>query len=238
MSRASSRIGSFWHAAAAPAECAAVVKADGYGLGASVIAKALAKAGCRLFFVATLDEALALRKTLPETFEIAMLNGLMPGSGEELAEAQLVPVLNDPGQIAEWQRIAAARGPLPAMLHVDSGMARLGLTTREFDRVADNLCRPGPIRWRAVMSHLACAEIPDHPLNPDATRDLYVAMPPDARRAREPCRLIGDLSRPRLPLRSGPPGSRALRRQPAAGPAQPDAPNCPAEGKNPANPRR
>jgi len=160
---------------AAPAECAAVVKADGYGLGASVIAKALAKAGCRLFFVATLDEALALRKTLPEIFEIAMLNGLMSGSGEELAEAQIVPVLNDPGQIAEWQRIAAARGPLPAVLHVDSGMARLGLTTREFDYIADNLCRPGPIGWRLVMSHLACAEISDHPLNPDQ-REIFMSQ--------------------------------------------------------------
>ncbi len=150
---------------AAPAECAAVVKADGYGLGAAIIATTLAKAGCRRFFVATLDEALVLRTTLPEAIEIVVLNGLMPGSGGEFAEARLVPVLNDPGQISEWQRIAAARGPLPAILHVDTGMARLGLTNREFDRIADDLCRAGPIRWQAVMSHLACAEIGDHPLN-------------------------------------------------------------------------
>lgn len=160
---------------AAPAECAAVVKADGYGLGAAVVAGALAAAGCRRFFVATLDEALALRKILPEAAEIAVLNGLMPGSGAEFAEARLVPVLNEPGQIAEWQRLAAAHGPLPAMLHVDSGMARLGLTKREFDSIADDLCGAGPIRWRAVMSHLACAELPDHPLNP-RQRDAFLSQ--------------------------------------------------------------
>ena len=112
----------------APAECAAVVKANGYGLGAAVVAAALAAAGCRHFFVATLDEALGLRETLSEPCEIAVFNGPVPGSAEEFAAARLVPVLNDPGQIAEWQQLAAARRPLPAMLHLDTGMARLGLT--------------------------------------------------------------------------------------------------------------
>ena len=134
---------------AAPAECAAVVKADGYGLGAAIIATALAKAGCRRFFVATLDEALALRDTLPEAVEIVVLNGLMPGSGGEFAEARLVPVLNDPGQIAEWQRIAAARGPLPAILHVDTGMARLGLTK---SRIRPYRRRPLPGRADPLAS--------------------------------------------------------------------------------------
>jgi alanine racemase len=151
----------------APAGCAAVVKADGYGLGASVVAGALAAAGCRRFFVATLDEALGLRRTLAEPGEIAVLNGPVPGSADEFVEARLVPVLNDPGQIAEWQRAAKRRGPLPAMLHLDTGMARLGLTEREFDHVTDEPCRSGVIRWRAVLSHLACADEPNHPLNRD-----------------------------------------------------------------------
>ena len=149
----------------APAECAAVVKADGYGLGAAPVATALAAAGCRRFFVATLDEALSLRETLARHCKIAVLNGPVPGSAEEFAEARLVPVLNDPGQIAEWQHLAATRGPLPAMLHLDTGMARLGLTAREFERFADGLQRPGTIRWRALLSHLACADEPDHALN-------------------------------------------------------------------------
>lgn len=148
-----------------PAECAAVVKADGYGLGAVPVAQALAAAGCRLFFVATLDEGLALRKAAPQACEIAVLHGPPPNSAAEFAEAGLVPVLNDPGQVAEWRRIAARRGPLPAMLHLDTGMARLGMTPRDFGRLADDLCRPSLIRWRALLSHLACADEPDHPLN-------------------------------------------------------------------------
>jgi alanine racemase len=151
----------------APASCAAVVKADGYGLGASVVAGALAAAGCRRFFVATLDEALALRPQLPEPSEIVVLSGPLAGSGEEFAESRFVPVLNDPGQIIEWQHVAARRGPQPAMLHLDTGLARLGLTKREFDSLVDELQRPGWIRWRALLSHLACADEPGHPLNRD-----------------------------------------------------------------------
>jgi alanine racemase len=151
---------------AAPAQCAAVVKADGYGLGALAVAGALAAAGCRRFFVATLDEGLALRQALPPICEIAVLNGPVPGSADEFAAACLVPVLNHPGQIEEWRNLAGARGPLPAMLHVDTGMARLGLSAREFAGLADDLGSCGTIRWRALLSHLACADEPGHPLNP------------------------------------------------------------------------
>jgi alanine racemase len=149
----------------APAECAAVVKADAYGLGATVVAPALAAAGCRSFFVATLDEGLALHKCLPAHCEIAVFNGPIASSAAEFAEAGLVPVLNHPGQIAEWAGLAAKRGSLPAMLHVDTGMARLGLSPREFANLADAFHHTRAIRWRALLSHLACAEAPGHPLN-------------------------------------------------------------------------
>ncbi len=149
----------------APAACAAVVKADAYGLGAQAVAPALAAAGCRRFFVATIDEAMALREALPGSFEIAVLNGPAPGSAGEFAARGLIPVLNDPGQIADWEQAAARQGPLPAMLQIDTGMARLGLTTREFERLADDQLRSGAICWRAVISHLACADQQGHPLN-------------------------------------------------------------------------
>jgi alanine racemase len=158
----------------APAGCAAVVKADAYGLGAAAVASTLAAAGCRRFFVATLDEALALRAALPDPVEIAVLNGPAPGSAAEFAARGLVPVLNDPGQIAEWEQAAARQGPLPAMLHVDTGMARLGLTLPEFERLADGLRRSVAVCWRALISHLACADELDHPLNADQ-RARFVA---------------------------------------------------------------
>src|SRR5438105_1616442 len=127
---------------AEPAECAAVVKADAYGLGARLVAPALAAAGCRRFFVATIDEGIALRTVLPELAEIAVFNGLLPGCVDDFFEFHLVPVLNDPGQIADWRSAASRHGKGPAILHLDTGMARLGLTLREFDRVAHALCRP------------------------------------------------------------------------------------------------
>jgi alanine racemase len=147
------------------AQCAAVVKADAYGLGAAQVATALAGAGCRLFFVATLEEGLALRRVLREPLEIAVLNGLLPGCAEEFARQRLIPVLNDPGQITNWRRIAAPQRGVPAMLQLDTGMARLGLTMREFERLADELSQRGAIGWRGLISHLACADEPAHSLN-------------------------------------------------------------------------
>jgi len=132
----------------APVSCAAVVKADAYGLGAPAVATALAEGGCQRFFVATLDEALALRTAIPYPLEIAVFNGPAPGSAAEFVEHALVPVLNDPGQIEDWGRAGTRQGPLPAMLHVDTGMARLGLTLREFERLADSLRCRGAIWWR------------------------------------------------------------------------------------------
>jgi alanine racemase len=157
-----------------PAGCAAVVKADAYGLGAQLVAPALAEAGCRRFFVATIDEGIALRKALPESTEIAVFNGLLPGCADDFIEFRLVPVLNDPGQIAEWRSAASRHGKGPAILHLDTGMARLGLTLGEFDRLAEELCRPDPIGWRALISHLACSDDPQHPLN-DIQLDRFSA---------------------------------------------------------------
>src|ERR1700736_2507158 len=113
-----------------PAGCAAVVKADAYGLGAPLVAPALAAAGCRRFFVATIDEGIALRRVLPESAEIAVLNGLLPRCADDFIEFGLVPVLNDPGQIADWQFAASRYGNRPAILQIDTGMAPLGLTAR------------------------------------------------------------------------------------------------------------
>jgi alanine racemase len=145
---------------AAPARCAAVVKADAYGLGAAPVARALAASGCQMFFVATLDEGIALRAALGPTPEIAILNGPFPGTAGEFAEHRLIPVLNEPGQIEAWQR--GNQRQRPAMLHVDTGMARLGLGACEFSALMQN---PPPIAWCAVMSHLACADRPDRPMN-------------------------------------------------------------------------
>ncbi len=148
-----------------PAECAAVVKANGYGLGAGPVARALAAVGCRLFFVATLDEGIALRRALESRAEIAVLNGPLASTEADFVAEDLIPVLNDPGQIKAWQQIAQQQGGLPAMLHVDTGMSRLGLTGREFAAFADDPSRWRAIRWRALMSHLACADTPEHALN-------------------------------------------------------------------------
>lgn len=141
-------------------EAAAVVKADAYGLGMAQVAPALAAVGCRLFFVATLDEGLALRRQLPD-IDIAVFNGPIAGNEADFAAARLIPVLNDLGQIDAWRRFRTA----PAMLHVDTGMGRLGLPPGEVAVLAAEPERLAGFALAAIISHLACADEPAHPLN-------------------------------------------------------------------------
>jgi alanine racemase len=155
--------------------CAAVVKADAYGLGAAAVAPALAAEGCRQFFVAHLDEALALRLVLPEA-EIFVLNGLPSGAEPECARHRVTPVVNSLVQLDAW----AAHGlrlqrPLPAALQVDSGMSRLGLGEAGLDTLAASPGRLDGIELRLVMSHLACAERQDHPMNREQLRRFEAA---------------------------------------------------------------
>ncbi|MBP0446607.1 alanine racemase [Roseomonas sp. SSH11] len=145
------------HAGMGGGEVGAAVKADAYGLGAARVAPALAAAGCRHFFVAQLSEGMALRPALGPEPMIMVLNGFPPGADEE---AGLIPVLNSPGDIAAWSGTGR-----DVLLHLDTGMARLGLTPAEAEALAAD---PSPLkgmRVRYVMTHLACADEPQNPMN-------------------------------------------------------------------------
>lgn len=148
-------------------EAAAVVKADCYGLGAERIAPALAAAGCRTFFVATIDEGVALRRVVGDR-TIHVLGGPLPGATADLAEHNLTPVLNSLEQIGLWAGYASAIGKrLPGVLHLDTGMSRLGLDTQAVDRLAADPSLLAAIEPTVVMSHMACADEAEHPKNSD-----------------------------------------------------------------------
>lgn len=147
------------------ATCAAVVKADAYGLGAREVIPALAAAGCRSFFVATVDEALAARGLAPDA-DVHLLGGLMGGAAETLARHAIRPALNHLGEIAEWAALARRLDrALPAAIHIDTGMNRLGLGPDELDRLVDEPGRLGGIDIAFWMTHLACADEATHPMN-------------------------------------------------------------------------
>lgn len=145
---------------AAPAVVAGVVKADAYGLGMDRVAPALRRAGCSLFFVAGLEEGASLRALLPDV-EIAVLSAPVEGFQAAYRDYRLLPVLNHAGDLAAWPGE-------DAVLHIDTGMTRLGLDPAD----AAVLERR---RFRLVMSHLACADEPDHPLN-EAQRRLFAEL--------------------------------------------------------------
>ena len=148
---------------AAPGAVAGVVKANAYGLGAAQVAPALYAVGCRHFFVAHLSEGMALRAALGAGPMIAVLNGFAPGADEEAA---LMPVLNSLGDVLAHAAAGRSAGRArPALLHLDTGMARLGLDAGEQARLAADHSLLAGLDLLYVMSHLACADEPDHPLN-------------------------------------------------------------------------
>ena len=149
-----------------PAAVAAVVKADAYGLGAARVVPALVEAGCDSFFVARLEEGIALRKIAPLA-RIFVLDGADPDSVPALLRFSLTPALNSLAQIAAWSAAArVGRTPLDAVLHVDTGMNRLGLTAEELATLAaEQAKRLAGLNLVLVMSHLACADEPQNKMN-------------------------------------------------------------------------
>jgi len=160
---------------------AAVVKADGYGLGAAKVAPALAQAGCDTFFVARLEEGIALRPLVPEA-RIFVLDGAMPSAVPALIRFCLTPVLNNLAQIAAWSAAGAGTGGLDAVLHVDTGMNRLGLPPEELAILADERDRRlAGVNVVLVMSHLACADEPGNRMNQQQLsrfRQALAMLPP------------------------------------------------------------
>ena len=169
-----------WRALAAraqPAECGAVVKADAYGLGVDRVVPAHRAAGCRTFFVASLDEAIDVSRLLAEAVAradsgerggatIYVLHGLIPGSETDFLEHGLQPILNSLAEIDRWSAHAASLDrPLAAALHIDTGMARLGLPPQELAQLAADPSRLRALRVTLILSHLACPDTPAHPLN-------------------------------------------------------------------------
>jgi len=142
------------------------VKADAYGLGASRVAPAFYDAGCRDFFVAHLGEAIALKPFLQPDATLYVLNGLPPGTEAACARDGILPVLNSLEQIENWGALAARQGrKLPALLQLDTGMSRLGLSASEFERLLENFALLDNIDIKFVISHLASGDEPENAAN-------------------------------------------------------------------------
>jgi len=152
----------------------AVVKADAYGVGAAKVAPALHEAGCGQFFVALLDEAIAVRDRVPGAM-LAVLGGPQPGSEPDYVSNDITPVLNSLAEIDAWTATARKAGRvLPAILHVDTGMSRLGLDPRELAELQQDHSRLRGIELRYIMTHLVAAECPEETLN-EAQRRRFAA---------------------------------------------------------------
>lgn len=165
----------------APSVCAAVVKADGYGLGIRHVARALHHAGCRHFFTATHREGIVLRSLLPNV-EIFVLEGFTEGAKEAFGEHRLVPVLISATQAEQWAALATGEGrKLPAVFDLDSGMTRLGFASDELRRFLADSDAITQLDVRYVMTHFASADEPGSELSREQLarfNDLRSLLPP------------------------------------------------------------
>lgn len=142
-----------------PAETGAAVKADAYGLGAGPVARRLAAAGARSFFVALAEEGAAIRQALGAGPRIFVLSGHMAGDAQTIRNLDLIPVLNSAEQLV--RHLEALRDH-PFALQLDTGMNRLGMEPDEWAAVREAALRARPA---LILSHLACADEPAHPMN-------------------------------------------------------------------------
>jgi alanine racemase len=145
-------------------ECAAVVKANAYGLGLKPVVAALAAAGCKTFFVADLGEARIVRQRAKEA-TIYVLHGFTLQAAETFIELAARPVINSMTELAEWDAFVSVQAWQDgAALHVDTGMNRLGVSPEEAAALAPRVQTQNH-GIALLLSHLACADEPDHPLN-------------------------------------------------------------------------
>jgi len=160
-------------------ECAAVVKANAYGLGLEPITAALTRAGCKTFFVADIAEARRVRSRAPEA-TIYVLDGFTPDWADGFVEINARPVINSTTELAEWDAFVSARAwQGGAALHVDTGMHRLGISPEEAAALAPRTQTENH-GIALLLSHLACAETPHHPLNATQIqlfRELHMLYP-------------------------------------------------------------
>ncbi|WP_019604775.1 alanine racemase [Teredinibacter turnerae] len=171
-----SKIAANWQAlnrfVSASVDCGAVVKADAYSLGMAEVLPALYLAGCRTFYVANLGEALDARGILSDLcgsysdVAIVVLGGCAPGEERRFIDCRLVPVLVSTAMLERWCAVnGGEHNVLGSILKLNTGMGRLGLEPAEFDRIVQEPAYLARADVRMLMSHLACADEPEHSLN-------------------------------------------------------------------------
>ena len=194
----------------APAECGAVIKSDAYGLGARICGRALADAGCSKFFVATLDEGIELRDALPDA-TIYALEGLDADRAVEYVDQMVWPTLNSLDQVKAWAQVDSEKHSL---LHIDSGMNRLGMMRDEVETLAAESGLSGALGIDYVITHLGCSDEPGHEQNATQLQrfdELRSLLPPHKTSiASSPGVFLetehhGDLARPGISLYGGRP---------------------------------
>lgn len=144
----------------------AMIKDNAYALGVEGIAPALAQEGCRDFFVSTIEEGMDVKRYIPQEASVYILNGAYQGAEDLILQHNFIPTLITYEQIERWAALAQQKGiRLKTVIHIDTGMSRTGLSEDETERLIQNLSLLDKLDIQYWMSHLACSDLPDHPMN-------------------------------------------------------------------------
>ncbi|XDZ64592.1 alanine racemase [Alphaproteobacteria bacterium LSUCC0684] len=164
------------------AEASAVIKADAYGHGVEMVGRALYQAGCRVFFTASINEAVLLRSHLGKAV-IGYFDGLHAEDTEAVRAYDIWPAISSPGQMDLLADMARRHGnPIPAMLQIDTGMNRLGAGPDRLDELASSE-KLNAGDWKLIFSHLASADDPQSAQSEtqraafDRVRRLFPSIP-------------------------------------------------------------
>ena len=160
---------------AGSAQVMAVVKADGYGHGAPQVARAALAAGAAEIGVATVEEALALRRDGITAPVLAWLHP--PGTDFAPAlQSDVQVALSSPRQLNDLLAAAKLTGVTANItVKVDTGLSRNGVSAAEYPAMLTTLRRAvadEAVRLRGIMSHLAHGDDPDNPVNDLQSRRL------------------------------------------------------------------
>ena len=147
-------------------KAAAVVKANAYGMGMIEVASALLESGCNYFYVANIFEGLKLRKKFKSNkISIAIFEGYLEGNQKFYAENNLTPILNNLEQLKRLKKFSTSATKQKAIINIDTGMNRLGLSEKERNFLINNKDLLNNVKIDYIMSHLSNANEDESKIN-------------------------------------------------------------------------
>ncbi len=146
-------------------KASAVIKANAYGFGLEEIGLALSQSDCDFFYVAQIEEGIKLRKILQSNnIKIGILEGMLHHP-KEYKKNNLIPVINNINQLNDFIKFKKLFPQIRSILHIDTGMNRLGLDQNELDFAIKNISYISSVNFEFIMTHFSNSNVQNDNFN-------------------------------------------------------------------------